>query len=69
MALRDMTRLVCAYQSMRPIGPARSELGNQEPRCNSVKAHNLFLVIIKKEKAKPCGDAEGETLPAQRDQP
>jgi hypothetical protein len=30
MALRDMARLVYEYQSIRPVGPARSELGNQE---------------------------------------
>jgi len=30
MALRDMTWLVYAYQSMRLGRPARSELGNQE---------------------------------------
>jgi len=30
MALRDMTQLVYAYQSMRPGRPARSYLGNQD---------------------------------------
>ena len=30
MALRDMARLLCAYQDMGPIRPAQSELGNQE---------------------------------------
>jgi hypothetical protein len=36
MALRDMARLVYEYQSMRPVGPARSELGNQDTVCNVV---------------------------------
>ena len=30
MALRDMASLLCAYQDMRIIRPARSELGNEE---------------------------------------
>jgi hypothetical protein len=29
MALRDMGSLVCAYQSMQPVGLERSKLGNQ----------------------------------------
>jgi transposase-like protein len=36
MALRDMIRLVYAYQSMRPARSARSHLGNQVTACELI---------------------------------